>query len=124
MKEIETKIYAPHQEEAKRLAGISVYKGQRKAVDVYVDIKESLYKLIDEKTKESIGYISINRELKELNIPIGTLVAYCYTGAEAYRVSVSVVENSDKYTNLLSMKVWGLEESLSIQSILTKILVY
>lgn len=120
-KTIETQNFIPHPEKK----GIMKYLSQRKSIEVFEDIKTALFKLIDESLNESIDYIYINKELESKDIPKGTLVAFSYfDGNESYRVSVAILENSEKYTSLFSMKVWGLEENLKILNSLTIILDY
>lgn len=119
MKTIETGIFIPHPEKS----GIMQYHSQRKAVEVFEDIKIELYKLINNSEKESIDYIYLNKELENKDIPKGTLVSFSYfDGNEAYRISIAILQNSEKYTNLFSMKVWGIEENLVILNALTRIL--
>lgn len=124
MKTIETQNFLPHSDVEKRNKGIVKYHSQKKAIEVFNQIKEELYKKIDDSTKESIDYLY--NELKgDIDIPLGVLVPYSYfDGNEAYRVNVSVIENHEKHTTLFSMKVWGEEDSLKIINALTRILNY
>lgn len=122
MKEIETQKFIPHSDEKKRAQGLIEYVGQRKAIDVFNDIKVELYEQLASEIKESIDYIFINKEIEDKEIPKGTLVAYANECTEAYRVRVSIIENSEKYTELMSMKVWGQKDALEIQKILTIII--
>ena len=100
------------------------YLGQRKALEVFNEIKTELEKRVNSESDEiSYDYIYLDMDFKEKDslFPTGNIAIYATPGgSEGYRVIMMILDNNE-YKCFMGVKLWSIQEALTVSNLLTKI---
>lgn len=100
------------------------YLGQKKALDVFNEIKKELDRKIQcEDDEITYDYMLLDMEFKgkEALFPTGNIAIYATPGgSEGYRVTMMVLQNGE-YKCFMGIKLWSIQEALVVSNLLTKI---
>ena len=100
------------------------YLGQRKAIDVFNEIKNELDRKIQcEDDEITYDYVVLDMDIKytKAEFPKGDIVIYAKPGrSEGYMVNMIVLDE-EKYQYFLGIKLWSMHEALIVSNLLTKI---